>query len=175
MTSPEAQAPKYPIALNTQHPDCHEAADAFWEYWKANGETHRHGYYESTWGAINRAIRMVGVVPHDYGVPGLLAASPQGAPSPAARDVLAERQRQIQREGWTPEHDDEHCRGELAQAAACYAIGSVGCTSGTTMLWPWAMNDWKPKGERRDLIRAAALIIAEIERLDRAAMKGQPS
>lgn len=35
----------------------HEAADAFWAYWRENGETHKHGYYESTWGAINRALR----------------------------------------------------------------------------------------------------------------------
>jgi hypothetical protein len=53
-------------ALNTRHPDCHKAADAFWEYWNFHGETHKKGYYESTWGAINRAIRMVGVVEHDY-------------------------------------------------------------------------------------------------------------
>lgn len=33
-----------------------EAVDAFWDYWKENGETHRHGYYESTWGAINAAL-----------------------------------------------------------------------------------------------------------------------
>lgn len=51
------------IALNTMHPDSHKAADAFWQYWKENGETHRHGYYESTWGAINRALRTVGIVP----------------------------------------------------------------------------------------------------------------
>lgn len=34
----------------------HEAADAFWKYWEENGETHKHGYYESTWGAINAAL-----------------------------------------------------------------------------------------------------------------------
>ena len=34
-----------------------EAADAFWKYWRENGETHKHGYYESTWGAINAALR----------------------------------------------------------------------------------------------------------------------
>ncbi len=54
------------IALNVRHPDCHKAADAFWKYWKENGETHKHGYYESTWGAINAALRTVGVVPHAY-------------------------------------------------------------------------------------------------------------
>jgi len=34
----------------------HMAADAFWKYWRENGETHKHGYYESTWGAINAAL-----------------------------------------------------------------------------------------------------------------------
>jgi hypothetical protein len=38
-------------------PPTHEAADAFWKYWRENGETHKHGYYESTWGAINAALR----------------------------------------------------------------------------------------------------------------------
>lgn len=39
----------------------HEGADAFWKYWEQNGKTHRHGYYESTWGAINAALRLAGV------------------------------------------------------------------------------------------------------------------
>ena len=39
----------------------HEAADAFWQYWRENGETHKHGYYESTWGAINAAIKAAGL------------------------------------------------------------------------------------------------------------------
>lgn len=38
----------------------HEAADAFWKYWRENGETHKHGYYESTWGAINAALNSTG-------------------------------------------------------------------------------------------------------------------
>jgi hypothetical protein len=61
--SPAVQDAGLNIALNTMHPDCHKAADAFWKYWNENGETHKHGYYESTWGAINRALRTVGVVP----------------------------------------------------------------------------------------------------------------
>jgi hypothetical protein len=35
----------------------HKVADAFWKYWRENGETHKHGYYESTWGAIRAALR----------------------------------------------------------------------------------------------------------------------
>jgi hypothetical protein len=59
----------YKLAINARHPDCHRAADAFWQYWRENGETHRHGYYESTWGAINQAIKLVGVIPYGYGEP----------------------------------------------------------------------------------------------------------
>lgn len=36
------------------------------------------------------------------------------------------------------------------------------------VLWPWDREWWKPKDRRRNLVRAAALLIAEIERLDRA-------
>lgn len=30
--------------------------------------------------------------------------------------IAAERQRQIEKEGWTPEHDDTHGAGEMAEA-----------------------------------------------------------
>jgi len=78
-------------------------------------------------------------------------------------DVLAERQRQIEIEGWTPEHDEEvNTDGELVRAAVCYAVLAL-----HDDWWPWADVWWKPKNRRRDLVRAAALIIAEIDRLDR--------
>jgi hypothetical protein len=35
--------------------------------------------------------------------------------------IAEERKRQIEVEGWTAEHDDEHTDGELALAAVCYA------------------------------------------------------
>jgi hypothetical protein len=100
----------------------------------------------------------------DYGVPKRL--------SRAAEDVFGERQRQINVEGWTPKHDEQHNNGELAAAASCYAIwGAGGVVPRATPpdLWPWDEMWWKPKDRRRDLVRAAALIIAEIERLDRDA------
>lgn len=90
----------------------------------------------------------------------------------AARDVLAERQRQISAEGWTPEQDDRYTHGDMASAAACYANqgryhfpepGKPGPN------WPWAAEWWKPSTYRRNLEKAGALILAEIERLDRAA------
>jgi hypothetical protein len=70
----------FPLALDTLHADCHKAANAFWSYWQQNGETHKRGYYESTWGAINCAIRMVGVREYHYGksARGPTARSPNG-------------------------------------------------------------------------------------------------
>lgn len=91
--------------------------------------------------------------------------------SPAARDVLAERREQITREGWTPEHDDTHSNGALAAAAACYARGEIIVDAGKQMLWPWHPRWWKPGNRRRELVKAGALILAEIERLDRAALQ----
>lgn len=98
----------------------------------------------------------------------------------AIYDVVFERRRQVEAEGWTAEHDDEHDGGDLATAATCYALNAA-CTlhpydgNGYDPLtefspaWPWEPQWWKPTTPRRDLVKAAALIIAEIERIDRAA------
>lgn len=98
-------------------------------------------------------------------------------------EIAHERARQVAIEGWTPEHDDEHLDGSLADAAACYAATSMIyrlhessrpkyiSTKIYMPAWPrsWAREWFKPKDRRRDLIRAGALIVAEIERLDRLA------
>ncbi len=88
------------------------------------------------------------------------AGKVEGDGSAAARDVLAERRRQIEAEWWTPEHDNQFVDRELAKAAACYAIDNAA-------MWPWSMSWWKPSNSRRNLVKAGALILAEIERLDR--------
>lgn len=90
-------------------------------------------------------------------------------------DIMNERHRQIEAEGWTPEHDDDHNKAELARAAACYAAGtSELCTPfPISFLWPWDKSWWKPSEDRRrNLVKAGALIIAEIERLDRLKAHG---
>ncbi len=102
-------------------------------------------------------------------------------------EIAAERRRQVEQEGWTPEHDDAHRPGEIGRAAASYAVfaslhpgfrhdhvravwGSIpGMRSDVAALWPWSPEWFKPSNPRRELIKAAALIVAEIERLDRAA------
>lgn len=87
----------------------------------------------------------------------------------AAADVLAERRRQVEVAGWTPEHDNCHDKGEMARAAGCYAILAGGMDPPVTRVWPWSREWWKPAGSRRMLVKAGALILAEIERQDRRA------
>jgi hypothetical protein len=85
-------------------------------------------------------------------------------------EIAEERSRQIEREGWMPEHDDAHVDGSLALAAAAYARNASDPWPDTWPppdWWPWAAEWWKPRDPRRDLVRSAALIVAEIERLDR--------
>lgn len=93
----------------------------------------------------------------------------------AVRDVLAERARQVSAEGWTPEHDDTNSDSEMAQASACYALNAAGWkTEALRGCWPikWMAAWFKPTTPRRDLVKAGALILAEIERLDRAEGRG---
>jgi hypothetical protein len=89
--------------------------------------------------------------------------------------IAAERKRQIEEEGWTAEHDDEHDGGELAKAAACYALGEGSAIVGNNaviidlvkILWPWEWKWWSPTPEKRirELEKAGALAAAEIDRL----------
>lgn len=91
-------------------------------------------------------------------------------------EVLAERRRQIDIERFTAAHDDGHANDELALAAICYAdpdpfrcpVPKGGQEKDyKPRRWPWHVDWWKPKDRRRDLVRAAALLIAAIELLDR--------
>jgi len=111
------------------------------------------------------------------------SAAPVAPAEPSAQaavDVLAERRRQIEAEGWTPEHDDQHIDGGMNVAAACYALANRPRTGGQMVnlhdLWRWtgwAPSWFKPRDPRSNLIRAGALILAEIERLDRVTAKAK--
>ena len=101
--------------------------------------------------------------------------------------ITAERRRQIEREGWSPEHDDEHDSCEMAMAAVAYAFEAVDQANGICedpwagppdRWWPWWVSDgqhapvpsgFKPSDDPiRNLVKAGALIAAEIDRLQRA-------
>ena len=94
--------------------------------------------------------------------------------------IAIERRRQISVEGWSSKHDDAHDNGQLADAAAVYAMSpsyrafptdEVGNTI-RTCLWPWDDAWFKPYGGRiRQLAKAGALIAAEIDRLKRVSYR----
>ncbi|WP_191985490.1 hypothetical protein [Pseudomonas aeruginosa] len=128
---------------------------------------------------------------------GTIAAAPGKEVPQAWLDVQAERRRQVEAEGWTPEHDDEHDSGELAAAGAAYALHAADHLNPYSQgdggdeapsCWPWHDGIagrgegpeksepawWKPSTARRDLVKACALALAEIERLDRACISQSP-
>lgn len=90
--------------------------------------------------------------------------------------IAEERKRQIEREGYDTSRDDSHRNYELSSAACCYAqMGAGGpyshMRSGNPPPgWPWYPDEWKPKRDPiKNLVRAGALIAAEIDRLEREA------
>lgn len=113
---------------------------------------------------------------------GAIDAPAFGAPSPkdatrphgtmsAIEEIAAERCRQVEVKGYTHEHDDTHTDGELACAAAAYACTADKHHINPEGLWPFEEDAFKPSDVRSNLIRAGALIVAEIERLDRSSSR----
>ncbi len=105
--------------------------------------------------------------------------------------IQKERKRQVLEEHWTPKHDAEHTDASLAMAACCYAAPGrlfvmVEYAKGPAFQDPWPdsweerydkrefdgnvliPNEKLPKKKRiRNLVKAGALIAAEIDRLSR--------
>lgn len=90
--------------------------------------------------------------------------------SESARAVLAERRRQIEL-GYNATEDDQNEDGQLARAGLCYVMTTLDMSiSRAWTLWPWTSTQWKPSDDaRRNLIKGLALILADLERRDRAA------
>jgi len=95
--------------------------------------------------------------------------------------LLDERARQVVDEGYDTEHDQQHASEELAAAAGTYALpnhlrprawrgpnrpGGPGFPEFPDT-WPWAKEFWKPTPDDRvrELVKAGALILAELDRL----------
>lgn len=96
--------------------------------------------------------------------------------SPGAMAVILERARQMEVEGHEESHDDEWTQGQLARAAATYALPEATVSVGGSeydlrkVIWPWPREWFKPGdgsvgGRIRELEKAGALIVAEIDRL----------
>ncbi len=100
--------------------------------------------------------------------------------------IAAERQRQIEAEGWDAQHDAEHDDWELLAAAVIYAVDcfpderSWALNAGELhfnsdpITWPWDQKWDKRKQHdvRRKLTIAGALIAAELDRLGGGPSRG---
>jgi hypothetical protein len=92
-----------------------------------------------------------------------------------AQMIDNERTRQIYEEQWSATHDNGHGLGELIGAAITYSghaleqitDGDINAPEGS-QYWPWGAAWWKPSPDPiRNLVKAGALIAAEIDRLQR--------
>ncbi|OQP37327.1 hypothetical protein IB62_016525 [Xanthomonas euvesicatoria] len=112
----------------------------------------------------------------------LNATHPQPAaavPSTGVQAIAEERARQVQVEGMTPECDAGYRYGQLAWAAVAYLQLSAMelrdggrahiATASPPACWPWDASWWKPRDVRRDLVRAGALIAAQLDAIDQQA------
>ncbi len=100
-------------------------------------------------------------------------------PKTGSQLIALERDRQMKIEGWTPKHDDTHKKHELAEAAICYVKHTKRVLNKTAesddskslyQEWPsdWDFSWWKPSNDPvRNLVKAGALIAAEIDRIQR--------
>lgn len=84
--------------------------------------------------------------------------------------IARERLAQVDREGFTAEHDDAHRRGEMAIAAAYYALLTLDYELALAyhVEWPWSDAWKKDDGDLRNLEKAGALIASELDRHIRA-------
>lgn len=110
----------------------------------------------------NSPVEIVGALVEEA-VPATPAA--QDSVKDAERDVITERRRQQSMKRWTAEHDDKYTFRELIRAAVCYLL--CGHSTSAPITWPWAEKWWRPTTRRQNCVKAAALLIAEIERIDR--------
>jgi hypothetical protein len=139
----------------------------------------QHVYMDGYSKILGLRVTAFGINPED------LAITSDGAAL-----IAEERRRQIEAEGWTPEHDDAHTDGELALVAALFAtpvpLMTVSLTNDQDALRPRYRgltieasdpfpDHWDDKWDKREkvprirlLTMAGALIAAEIDRLQRS-------
>lgn len=174
--------------MDKQHKQAVEAQWVVVIQYEFDGQIHGQGLYEDgrTFSRAEASIRAeeylrslsagpdserVSIVPRiggaiDWGMEQRITLSPTGSGL-----IARERQRQVSEGGYDQTHDDQHTDGELASAALAYLAAYDGEGHGRAAAhWPWEAEGFTPNEQRPiwDLIRAGALIAAEIDRLVRA-------
>lgn len=138
---------------------------------------------------INLTLTMLGIkVPEEspaqtvarHGIAELIDFETGARTSRAVLAFADERNRVRAKEGFSEQHDDAHTGGELADAAACYAMAPLTVDGGYSevrrQMWPWEPSWWKPTptNRKREIEKAGALLLAEWDRLDRLERKPVP-
>lgn len=86
----------------------------------------------------------------------------------AVRLVIEERLSQLKHNGYSCKQDDRiNDKGQLIRAAAAYLLASIHDAIGAMNVWPWPTNTYKPRQPFPNLVRAGAMIIAELSRRQR--------
>lgn len=82
--------------------------------------------------------------------------------------IEKERKRQVSEKGYTAKHDDAHKSGQIANHAAALATTWLDCVD---TMYPYSEEaikmGLKNQDRKTQLIKAGALIVAELERLER--------
>lgn len=91
-----------------------------------------------------------------------MSNDPQRNTMKVLEELRVERKKQLSM-GYTPEHDDAHTHKQMCHAAIAYAMPEE---REGRLYWPWP-NDIQRRDRREDLVKAASILVAEIERMDR--------
>lgn len=95
---------------------------------------------------------------------------------PAFRALCQERLDQVERHGFSAAHDDMHRDSAIAQGALAYLLAGMApdCRLPDTLaetaanIWPWGAHTFRPGATEECFIKAAAMLLAEVDRIHRA-------
>lgn len=137
----------------------HEALDGFRFSFDAEAKTNG---YDAALGRLNAAKRRARQA--------LKTVDEWANESNGAMLIARERSRQVKEEGFDDDHDARWNNRQLALAGYCYLARYLGRSNPAieTLVpndWPFDSERWKPSDNVRTLVKAGALIAAEIDRL----------
>lgn len=125
----------------------------------------------------------VAIVHSDEDQPRMRSTSAAGIEMLSGRalaDVIRERLEQIDKHGFTPDHDLTHAPLELPMAGLTYFEDALAGLAGrprpmgeVPASWPWR-DFFRPKDPRTNMVKACALLLAAIDYLDNASPDYEP-
>lgn len=78
--------------------------------------------------------------------------------------VKEEREKQINKYGYTAVHDRQHHNKAVLYGALAYLNSTIYSSTAGIEDWPFEKESFKPEGDVKNLVKAAAMIIAEIDK-----------